>query len=249
MTLSFAVVDRPGAPERPTYDCVDEEIRVEAELSIAIRRCVGVLTANEIETALAAGYELRGLEVKGPGERTDSHLFAKVTRTALSLANLRDGGYVLIGLADDDLSALTPGLNDSEISSWLAFDDVSRKLATYADPPLRFDLADRTLSTGARVVLLHVHEFDEVPVLCAKGYEPVLRAGACYVRSRRTPETAEIPTAAEMRELLDLATEKAVRAYVERSVRAGVALVPAEAGAEPSASDVDQYRLQRGDLL
>jgi predicted HTH transcriptional regulator len=183
-----------------------------------------MLTAQEVADSLRYGYELRGVEVKGPGPRTDKHLFAKVTRAALSMANLRDGGHVIIGIADDNVADMLPGLCDSDLSSWLAYDDIARKLANYADPPLRFDLDSVTLPGGANVAVMQVHEFADIPVLCAKDYLDVLRAGACYVRSRRVPETAEIPSAVEMRELLELATEKALRAYVERAENAGVIL-------------------------
>jgi hypothetical protein len=183
-----------------------------------------MLTAQEIADILRSGYELRGVEVKGPGPRTDSHLFAKVTRAALSMANLRDGGHVIMGIADDNVAAMLPGLCESDLSSWLAYDDIARKIANYADPPLRFDLYAATLSSGAGVVVMQVREFADIPVLCAKDYPDVLRAGACYVRSHRVPETAEIPSAVEMRDLLELATEKALRTYVERAENAGVIL-------------------------
>src|SRR5216683_1288834 len=124
-----------------------------------------MLSVEEIEASLFLGYELRGLEVKGPGLRTDSHLFAKVTRAALSMANLRDGGHVLIGIDDTNTAAMLPGLNSAELTSWLSYDDVSRKLAEYADPPLRFDLDARTLSSGATVALVQIHEFADIPVL------------------------------------------------------------------------------------
>ena len=96
-----------------------------------------MLTADEISEVLQAGHELRAFEIKGPGERNDGHLFAKVTKAALSMANHRDGGHVIIGINDNQTAAMLPGLTASQVASWLAYDDVSRKLAEYADPPLR----------------------------------------------------------------------------------------------------------------
>lgn len=180
-----------------------------------------MLTTEEIATLLASGHELRALEVKGPGHRTD--LILKVAKAALSMANHRDGGHIIIGIDDSTIAAMLPGLTEAQATSWLAYDDVSRKLAEYADPPLRFELAKQVLPSQANVVVLQVFEFDDVPVLCRRD-APDLRRGACYVRSHRTPETAEIPTAVEMRELLDLATEKRLRAFVASAERAGVEL-------------------------
>lgn len=201
-----------------------------------------LLTAEQIEAALSLGYELRRLEVKGPGRRTDMPLFAKVTRAALSIANLRDGGHVLVGIDDENVAAMTPGLKPDELTSWLEYDHISRKFAEYADPPLRFDVDSRVLSTGATVAVLQVYEFSDMPVLCRKDYPGTLRAGACYVRTRRLPETAEVPNATEMRDLLDLATEKALRAYVARAERAEVRLTTEERQAERAQ---DQFWEQR----
>jgi len=57
-----------------------------------------MLTQEEVETALSAGYEGRGFETKGPGLRGDRAFFVKVARAALSMGNLRDGGHVVIGI-------------------------------------------------------------------------------------------------------------------------------------------------------
>lgn len=183
-----------------------------------------MLKGAEVATLLASGHELRALEVKGPGDRTDTGLFLKVAKAALSMANHRDGGHIVIGIDDTRMAAMLPGLTRAQATSWLAYDHVSRKLAEYADPPVRFELAERVLPSQAIVVVLQIFQFDDVPLLCRRDAPGVLRKGACYVRSHRVPETAEIPTAVEMRELLDLATEKRLRAFVASAERAGVEL-------------------------
>lgn len=160
---------------------------------------MGVLTAEEIAAALGSGYELRGLELKGPGPRTDAHLFAKVTRAALSMGNLRDGGHVIIGVDDGDPRAMLPGLDAMDLASWMAYDDVARKLAEYADPPLRFDIGNIELSSGVIVAVVQVFEFSDIPHLCAKDYPQVLRKGALYVRPRKgveAPDRSRAPVGA-----------------------------------------------------
>ncbi len=181
-----------------------------------------MLDASELEAMLASGYEQRAFELKGAGLRTDKQFFAKVTRAALSMGNLRDGGFVVIGIDDKNPASLGPGLSDEQFASWSEYDHVARGLADYADPPLHFEMASYNLSSGARVALLKVSEFSDMPHLCAKAYEPDLRKGALYVRTRKLPETAEVASSVEMRDVLDLATEKALRSYVETAQRAGV---------------------------
>ncbi len=72
----------------------------------------------------------------------------------------------------------------------------------------------------------------------------MLRNGALYVRPRKVPETSEVASAVEMREVLDLATQKALRAYVETAQRAGVALGVVETAPAQPESD-ERYRSER----
>jgi hypothetical protein len=191
-----------------------------------------MLSAEEIEAVLQGGHELRGVEVKGPGTATDGPLFAKVMRACISMGNHSDGGHVLVGLDDTNLQGMLPGLEPSAVAAWLDFDTISARMAEYADPPLRFRVDTRKLATGAVVAVFEVSEFADLPHVCVKDYSGVLRRGALYVRTRKMPQTAEIASADEMRELLDLATVKRLRAYVTIAERAAVQLV-----GEPSAPD------------
>jgi hypothetical protein len=74
------------------------------------------------------------------------------------------------------------------------------------------------------VAVIQVFEFADIPHICSKDYPKVLRNGALYVRTRRLPETSEVPTSIEMREVVDLATRKSLRAYVKAAEDAGVTL-------------------------
>jgi hypothetical protein len=197
-----------------------------------------VISVTDIEDLLRGGREMRGFEIKGPGDRGDSRFFAKVARAALSLGNLRDGGYGVIGIEDANPASLGPGLDEAQASSWANSDEVARKLAVYADPPLDFELEVITLSSGNRVAAFRVHEFADLPHLCAKGYDDVLREGALYVRSRKLPETVEVASSVAMRDILDLAIEKGVRRFVQTATRAGLEL-------RGGPTDDDQYEAER----
>lgn len=175
------------------------------------------LTEQLFAALVGPGYEQYGVEFKGPGARTERRLLAQVARAALGMANRADGGLVIIGVDDDGSLA---GLSDAELDTW-SYDDVAASLAEYADPYV--DLALQVLVYEDRsFVILHVAEFEEIPVLCKRDYPGVLRKGACYVRPRRIPETSEIPSQTEMRELLDLATDKGVHKFLTRLEATGL---------------------------
>ena len=80
-------------------------------------------------------------------------------------------------------------------------------------------------------------------MLCKRDYQGVLRSGACYVRSSRKPETSEIPTQTEMRELLQLATDKAVMRRLTEYRRMG--LIPDIFAVVP---DQERFNEQAGEL-
>jgi predicted HTH transcriptional regulator len=205
-----------------------------------------VFSTEELEDYLRTGYERRGFELKGPGKSDDKRFLAKVARAALSMGNLRDGGYVVIGIDDAAPQAMLPGLDGDQLASWLDYDAVSARLAVYCDPPLSFHLAEHELVTKSRVVVLEISEFADIPHLCACGYPDVLREGGLYVRPRRIPETAEVASSVEMREVVDLAAEKRLRALIETAERAGGAIVARRDTApnERATDDREQFETQ-----
>jgi len=124
-----------------------------------------------------------------------------------------------VGVSDNDgLSA--DGITPTDLPTW-THDDVSGALNAYADPYVDVSLETLT-SEGRHFVVLTIDEFAEVPVLCKKDYQGVLRSGACYVRRRGRIESSEVPSQSEMRDLLALATEKSLRRYVQTGTRAGL---------------------------
>jgi predicted HTH transcriptional regulator len=144
------------------------------------------MTDEEFARIMSLSRELRGVEFKGPGPSSNRRLFAQVVKGVLGMANRRDGGRVIIGVEDHGNTLRPVGLNETNLASW-NFDDVADRMAVYADPNVNFDLEVREYN-GNRYVVLQVEEFADVPVLCKRAYDDVLRDGACYVRTRRKQE-------------------------------------------------------------
>ncbi|MHA6510846.1 hypothetical protein [Tessaracoccus sp. Y1736] len=183
-----------------------------------------MVTNAEVEEILALGHELRSFEVKGPGNRTDKAFCAKVARATMALANIRDGGQVCLGIDETNMTAMMPGLDRNQLAAWSDYDGVHDALARYSDPPVAFAVHPLQLSNGVDVVVLEVSEFDQVPHICKRDYQGELQNGATYVRPRGKPQSIAVPSVAEMRDLLDLATTKGVREFVRRVGDAGLGL-------------------------
>lgn len=205
------------------------------------------MTEQELDELIAAGHELPGVEFKPAGQRTDPYLFAVVTRAVLGMANRADGGVVIVGVEEAaDKTLRVSGLGPQDLPSW-NYDDVAAGLAAAAEPFVTLELEPSPYH-GVTLLVIRVHEFETVPVICKKQYldgqgRQVLRQGALYVRPRRKPETSEIPSQTEMRELLDLAITKGLRRFLERASAAGLSLPIAT-----TPSDDEKFDDELGDL-
>ena len=188
-------------------------------------------------------HELSGVEFKSPGPISNRRLAAQVIKAILGMSNRRDGGTVIIGVEDSGGVLNTVGLMSSDLDGW-TLDALSDQVSNYADPSANFTL-EKLEYEGNPYVVIEVEEFSDVPVLCKRDYGDVLREGACYVRPRRKPETTEIPTQADMRDLLDLAIEKGVTQFLERARRVGLFISPT---IETSRPDQERFDEQLGDL-
>lgn len=201
------------------------------------------MTEDQFRDLIARGRELRGIEFKASGSRTDRAFLAKVARAVIGLSNIRDGGLLVLGVEESGGALKANGVTAPDRASWDP-DSTGDSLARCMDPPADFTVLQET-HMGTDFVVLEVREFRDVPLICTRDYEGTLREGACYVRTRRKPETAEIPTHAEMREVLDLAIEKGVRRFVAQAVAAGLRLGDTVALA-PSSPEL--YSTELGDL-
>lgn len=200
------------------------------------------MTEAEFITLVTSPYERRSLEFK-PGGPRQGYLFAQVARAALGMANLSDGGIIIVGVEEQNRIFTPVGISDNDLATW-HYDDVAGALSGYADPAIIFDLETHEYQ-GKKYLVIQVYEFDIAPIICKKDYtEPitnkrVLQAGLCYVRGRRQAQTLPIPTVVEMRELIDFATEKGVRRFVAQARSAQIDL-----SGPPLPSDADSFSQQ-----
>lgn len=172
---------------------------------------------SELIDLITHGREERNLEYKGPVAWDEYQ--QRLAKCIMAIANIRDGGAIVIGVEEDPPGTFTPvGLSEAQRDSFKQ-DEVARYVSNYADPYVEITL--RYVSTqGMDFVVIQVKEFDELPVICRKdGVE--VRGGAIYTRTRRVYECAVVPGQAEMREMIEMATEKGIRTFQARVGRLG----------------------------
>ncbi|MFJ6359238.1 AlbA family DNA-binding domain-containing protein [Pseudarthrobacter oxydans] len=187
-----------------------------------------MLSNEELDAVLTVGHETRSVEFKSAGNLTDKAFVALVARAALALANQRDGGNIVLGIDDRDPRGARNGLDEIQLRDWKNLDAVADKLNRYADPPLTLRIEGRQHPNGNPVVIIEVSEFSEIPSLCMKDFGNTLALGQLYTRSLRKPESSMYHTQNEMREVLDLATQKGVRRFMETARGSGFFVGPGE---------------------
>ena len=129
------------------------------------------------------------------------------------MSNIRDGGDIIIGMErQSDDTYLPRGMEPEHLDSY-SYDNIGRAVAEYADPYTRFVLMKEEDHLGKKYVWIRVYEFEETPIICRKPSSNILSGGKIYTRTRRIPESAEVPSSAEMREILNMATEKKLREF------------------------------------
>jgi predicted HTH transcriptional regulator len=198
---------------------------------------------EELERILRSGREGLSIEFKRSASFNDPATKGKVIRTALAMANIRDGGVLAFGIEEIapnpvcELVGMTKADHDS-----FNQDNVTTTINTHATPHI--DLSIEHLKIDDKLfVAVVIRQFADYPVICARDFVAVDKAavirGRIYCRSRRTPESTEVQTPEDLRDIINLATDRGLERYfrqreIERRLE------------QPAARD--QFARQREDL-
>lgn len=174
------------------------------------------------ENLIIRGYEERNLEYKRSMSWNDSLTKPRIVKSILAMSNIRDGGYIILGIEEEDGHFVITGMTEDDLRTF-NYDDIADFVSTCADPYVRFSMHNVEFE-AKNFLVLQVEEFDKIPVICKKDYGKILHKGVIYTRSRRKPESIAVPSQNEMREILDIAVEKGIKEYIQRSLQVGITL-------------------------
>jgi len=132
------------------------------------------------------------------------------------MSNIKDGGTIVIGMdKQEDGSYVAQGVQSEHLGAFNDEDSIKKHVANFADPCVDFDVEIGKYQDNDFVVII-VREFEELPIICKTDGLKNLRKGAIYIRTRRHPETAEVPSQTEMREIVELAIDKGMHKLSKR---------------------------------
>lgn len=170
--------------------------------------------------------EERHLEFKD-NVKWDGDFRAKIAKSIMALANLKDGGWIVLGKHEKtDHTFELVGLTDDNCDSYDP-DEIKAYVYARTDPPVNF-VVHKKEHDGKKYVLIQVEEFEKMPIICKKSCGEIIHNGTIYVRSKGKPESIPVPTNAEMREIIDIAIDKGLKDYLKRMKRIGITLTPPE---------------------
>jgi predicted HTH transcriptional regulator len=165
--------------------------------------------------------ESRSVEYKC--SETWDNLKNKIVKACLAITNLRDGGYIVIGVKREGAHGhlIATGMQPEHLQTW-DVDKVQQYVNKYAEPYVHLEIWFPQ-DNDKQFVVIRVKQFDTVPVLCKKDLpEENLRKGDLLVRPLGTIESRRVQTAEEMRAVLNIAMDIGIQRFLERARRVGL---------------------------
>lgn len=163
--------------------------------------------SHELASLIDLPVEGRSVEFKRGVSWTESR--ERVIKTALGMSNLPDGGWIIFGVEERSRGQfVATGMSPQLVETFVP-DDINDQLRRYADPPFSVEVV-RGMVRDKHFVVLRIPPFREFPTICKRdGNE--LREGAIYTRSIHKPETVEVRSQSEMREIVERAIDIGIR--------------------------------------
>jgi predicted HTH transcriptional regulator len=182
------------------------------------------MNIEELYSLIALGEQTRNVELKRSISWDEPVVKAKVVKAVLGISNIRNGGFFILGVEEEEDGFNPVGMTDEHLSTF-NYDHIATEVSRYADPYaiFRMEIVEDS-PENKKFLVFTIDEFNEIPIVCKRNGIENLREGAIYTRSRRMPSTVQVPTQSEMREILSIAIEKGIRTFIEQSRRAGLRL-------------------------
>jgi predicted HTH transcriptional regulator len=173
-------------------------------------------------SAIRNRFETRDIEF------AESHPFAvlrwKVIEGAMAMANLRDGGRIVVGVSQREGHFELSGIEAGHLNTYDP-DDVLEAVNKYARPPV--EAAIFTVEEeGHKFLVIDVAPFKRSPVVCTKSAPDnsgrKFKGGDVFARTAGRVSTTRIVDADLMEEIVEIAAEKRAGEIIATAQRIGL---------------------------
>ena len=193
-----------------------------------------------VAAALDRCQESRDVEFKESASWSDLRL--KIVKTAMAMANLRDGGVIIIGASERDDTWSLDGITTDDLSTYDP-DNIIAAVNKHASPDVELSVVRVTHTNGNVFLAIEIEQFAATPIVCKKTYDGAMRVGDIYHRPTGQPRTSRVTDARELNDLLDLAAEKRAMRIIRTAKRVG--LEAKDTDAESYAAEQESMKKQR----
>ncbi len=179
--------------------------------------------SDSLLSAISQRVETRSVEYKESQEfGTIKWMLPKVV---MAMANLRDGGYIIIGIGERNGTAELTGIDPTHEQTYNQ-DDVIALVNRYARPPVALTL--RVVQyESRRFIGVLVQPFERIPVICGnpmpqEAGRHALRIGEIPARTKDRISTSKVGDADLVAEILENAAEKRAAEIIGTARRLGL---------------------------
>ncbi len=169
-----------------------------------------------IEQILQGNSENLNLEFKSTFD-FDENVWARerLIRSILAMSNTRNGGYVLIGVAENaDKSLNLSGLDDAHLQLFKTkVEDLKSKVESFSSSPVGYEVGLGEYK-GKKFILISVTEFPLNPLICRKNGEHKdkhLEEGSIYIRTLKDkPSSIKLTNPVDIQDFLERSSDKQI---------------------------------------
>ncbi|MBI4765928.1 MAG: ATP-binding protein [Deltaproteobacteria bacterium] len=168
----------------------------------------------EFDNFIEAIEENQRIELKQPCN-WDEKIFAK---DILALSNVRDGGYILVGVEQLNNTFIRKGVTPERAQTF-DIEKMRDQMEKFSDPCVNFRVDPRKDKEDRLYIIIYVLEFDEIPVICKRDSGDT-KKGHIYYRNRtRRWESAIVSNSYDMKDIIERSAVKMMKKYRELGLK------------------------------
>ncbi len=165
------------------------------------------MNSEEFESLLEGGAETQGIDFK-QGCKWNEEQFVK---DILAMSNIQNGGYIVIGVRESENGGFEYEGISGEQKSTYQIDIMRDQVSKYADPKVTFEVEFTQDKQDREYVVIHVIEFDEIPVVCKRDGKDVKQGVLYYRNTNRRVESAPVSNAYDLQNIIRRAAVKVMQ--------------------------------------
>jgi predicted HTH transcriptional regulator len=169
---------------------------------------------SKIQEIIQGNTENLNIEFKETFDFNDKvWMREKLIRSIFAMSNTRNGGYIVIGIKENDNKTFSfNGVKEEHITTFNN-DNLKSKVESFSSFPVNYEIG-YGLFNDKKYILISVSEFLLNPIICKKNgedKEKILEEGAIYIRTLKDkPSSVKITNPIDIQDILDRATDKQI---------------------------------------